>query len=439
MSRRARRAGTSATVLLLAAVVACTSPTGRVASDPRTTAAPSPNPTTAPVTLVVESWRPEDRATWESDILPVFEAQHPNIDVVFAPTSPDDYDREVSERLEANAAGDVIMCRPSDLGLTLFESGQLKALDGDRLRSTFGTKAVGAWTNPATDEAYCSPIASVMHGFLYNETIFDELQVEPPTTTGEFDALLDTITDDGRYHALSIGLHHDRMIGIIGLHTIGPTYWKGEQGHAALLEGTAASSAASTYTSAFAALQTWAPHLPDGAEAIDHAQAQRLFTNGEAAILPAGSWSLSTIDEAKGLKYSAFPPPRLDGVDDCYVTDHIEMAVGINQATPHPDAAAKFVEWTASSEFARLYSEALPGFYPLHRTQLDYTHDVARTIESWRGECETSVRFTSQHNALDSIAMEADLWAASAGVVLGSLKPSEAAELLATHVQRRVD
>ena len=39
------------------------------------------------VTLTIESWRNDDLAIWQDVLIPAFNAEHPNIEVIFAPTA----------------------------------------------------------------------------------------------------------------------------------------------------------------------------------------------------------------------------------------------------------------------------------------------------------------------------------------------------------------
>ena len=39
--------------------------------------------------------------------------------------------------------------------------------------------------------------------------------------------------------------------------------------------------------------------------------------------------------------------------------------MGLNAASPNADAAKQFLEWVGTPEFAELYANALPGFFPL--------------------------------------------------------------------------
>ena len=51
----------------------------------------APEPEAEDVTITIESWRSDDQAIWDEQIIPVFEAAYPHIDVVFAPTTPLEY------------------------------------------------------------------------------------------------------------------------------------------------------------------------------------------------------------------------------------------------------------------------------------------------------------------------------------------------------------
>ena len=76
-------------------------------------------------TLTIESWRTDDLAIWQEQIIPAFEAKNPGIKIVFSPTNPPEYDAALGAKLEAGSAGDLITCRPFDKSLELFKKGQL--------------------------------------------------------------------------------------------------------------------------------------------------------------------------------------------------------------------------------------------------------------------------------------------------------------------------
>src|ERR671919_2415536 len=80
------------------------------------------------VTLVIESWRNDDLAIWEDTILPAFHEQHPDINVTFQPTAPDEYNAALESKLGGGTAGDLITCRPFDVSLGLYEDGHLEEI-----------------------------------------------------------------------------------------------------------------------------------------------------------------------------------------------------------------------------------------------------------------------------------------------------------------------
>ncbi|GAB1482766.1 hypothetical protein MASR2M78_15820 [Treponema sp.] len=57
--------------------------------------------------------------------------------------------------------------------------------------------------------------------------------------------------------------------------------------------------------------------------------------------------------------------------DTYYISDHTDIALGMNAKTSHPEEAKKFLQWMTTPEFATLYANALPGFFPLATSVAD--------------------------------------------------------------------
>ena len=147
------------------------------------------------VTLTIESWRNDDLALWQDKIIPAFEAENPGIKVVFSPSAPTEYNAALNSKLDAGSAGDLITCRPFDASLALFEAGHLVDLDDMEAMSNFSDVAKSAWQTDDGSASFCVPMASVIHGFIYNADAFAELGIEVPTTEDEFFAALDKIKE----------------------------------------------------------------------------------------------------------------------------------------------------------------------------------------------------------------------------------------------------
>lgn len=377
------------------------------------------------VTIVIESWRNDDLAIWQDQIIPAFEAQYPNINVEFQPAAPAEYNGVLNTKLEAGTAGDLITCRPFDASLELFNQGHLASLNDLPGMENFSDVAKSAWQTDDGATTFCVPMASVIHGFMYNVDIFNELGLEVPATVDEFMAVLQTL-EESEYIPLAMGTADQWEAATMGYQNIGPNYWKGEEGRLALLSGEGKYSD-QPYVDTFAALASWAPYLPDGYEAVKYPDAQSLFTLGQAAIYPTGSWEISVFEPMIDFEMGAFPPPVPNEGDTCYISDHTDIALGMNANSANPEAARTFLEWMTSQEFAELYTNQLPGFFTLSSHAIEVENDLAREFLSWRDQCEETIRNSYQILSRGEPNLENELWRLSAEVMNGNVTPEEAA------------
>ena len=381
------------------------------------------------VTLNIESWRNDDLAIWQEQIIPAFEAGHPGIKINFAPSAPAEYNAVLNSKLDAGSAGDLITCRPFDASLELYKKGKLADLSGLGAMGSFSDVAKSAWQTDDGSATFCVPMASVIHGFLYNKDAFDKLGLTVPATEEEFFALLDKIKEDGTYIPMAMGTNDQWEAATMGYQNIGPNYWKGEEGRKALIAGTQKLTDEG-WVQPFRELAKWKDYLGDGFEAQTYPDSQNLFTLGRAAIFPAGSWEISGFNTQVGFKMGAFPPPVPKAGDECYISDHTDIAIGMNAATQHPEEAKVFLEWVGSPEFAQLYANALPGFFSLNSTAVAMQDPVAQEFVSWREKCHPTIRSTYQILSRGTPNLENETWTASANVINGTVTPEEAAAKL---------
>lgn len=381
------------------------------------------------VTLTIESWRNDDLAIWQDTIIPAFEAANPGIKVVFAPTAPAEYNAVLNSKLDAGSAGDLVTCRPFDASLELYKKGQLADLTGLAAMANFSDVAKSAWQTDDGAATFCVPMASVIHGFIYNADAFAELGIAVPATQAEFFAALDKIKADGTYIPMAMGTNDQWEAATMGYNNIGPNYWKGEEGRKALIAGSQKLTD-EPWVAPFRTLAKWKDYLGDGFEAQTYPDSQNLFTLGRAAIYPAGSWEISGFNTQAGFKMGAFPPPVQAAGDTCYISDHTDIALGMNAASPNADAARTFLEWVGSAEFATLYANALPGFFSLNSTAVEMSDPLAQEFVSWRAKCQPTIRSTYQILSRGTPNLENETWNASANVIRGSETPEDAAKRL---------
>ena len=381
------------------------------------------------VTLNIESWRNDDLRLWQDQIIPAFEAANPGIKVNFTPSAPAEYNAVLNSKLDAGSAGDLITCRPFDASLALYEAGHLADLSDLDAMSNFSDVAKSAWQTDDGSATFCVPMASVIHGFIYNKDAFAELGIEVPETEEEFFAALEAIKADGTYIPMAMGTNDQWEAATMGYNNIGPNYWKGEEGRQALINGEQKLTD-EAWTAPYATLARWGEYLGDGYEAQTYPDSQNIFTLGRAAIYPAGSWEVSGFNSLADFEMGAFKPPVQNAGDTCYISDHTDIGIGMNAASANPDAAKTFLAWVASPEFAEIFANALPGFFPLSSAPVEIADPLAAEFVSWREECESTIRSTYQILSRGTPNLENDTWGASVAAIKGTSSPEELGQKL---------
>ncbi len=380
-------------------------------------------------TLTIESWRNDDLKIWQEKIIPAFEASHAGTKVKFTPSAPAEYNAVLNSKLDAGSAGDLITCRPFDASLALYEAGHLvdiSSLDG---MANFSSVAKSGWSTDDASAQFCVPMASVIHGFIYNKDAFSEVGVEVPGTEAEFFAALDKIKADGNYIPMAMGTNDQWEAATMGYNNIGPNYWKGEEGRLALIAGDQKLTD-EAWVAPYRQLAKWGAYLGDGYEAQTYPDSQNIFTLGRAAVYPAGSWEISGFNSLVDFEMGAFNPPVQNAGDDCYISDHTDIAIGLNAASPNAEAAMTFLDWVGSEEFAALYANALPGFFSLSNHDVAMDDPLAQEFVSWRGKCNSSIRSTYQILSRGTPNLENDTWNASVNAIKGTESPEDAGRRL---------
>jgi len=380
-------------------------------------------------TITIESWRNDDLPIWNEKLIPAFEKANPGIKVVFAPSAPTEYNAALNAKLDAGSAGDLITCRPFDASLELYNKGHLADLSSLPGMENFSDVAKSAWQTDDGKASFCVPMASVIHGFIYNKDAFDALGIAVPATEAEFFAALDKIKADGNYIPMAMGTKDLWEAATMGYQNIGPNYWKGEEGRLALIKGEQKLTDPA-WVEPYATLAKWKDYLGDGFEAQSYPDSQNLFTLGRAAIYPAGSWEISGFNTQAQFKMGAFPPPVRNAGDTCYISDHNDIAIGLNPKSANADAAKTFLSWVASPEFATIYANALPGFFSLSSTPVKMDDPLAQEFVSWREKCKPTIRSTYQILSRGTPNLENETWVESANVINGTDTPQVAGEKL---------
>ncbi len=376
--------------------------------------------------LVIESWR-EDGEIWNKQIIPAFNAKYPNINVSYRHTVATDYNSQLKDRLASKSAGDIITCRPFDDSLKLYQAGHLSDLTDMDGMDNFPDFAKSAWQTDDGAETFCMPLASVIHGFFYNKSIFKEVGVNEPKTNAEFFAALDKIKTNGKYTPIAMGTHDKWEAATMGFQNIGPNFWVGEDGRFALLDGEGKLTNPE-YVAVFEQLAQWGPYMGEGYQGRTYNDAIALFGGGKAAIYPAGSWDISSFRTKIDL--GVFKPTVANTDDDCFISDHTDIGIGINTGSSNQKEAMIFLNWMASEEFAGLFTNALPGFFSLSNHFIDVEDPTAKAMIGWRDQCDSTIRNSYQILNRGKPSLELEIWETSVGVINGTMTPQDATKRL---------
>lgn len=376
--------------------------------------------------LTIESWRVDDKALWEEHIIPTFNKTHPDIKIKFAPTAPTEYNASLNTRLSGGTAGDLITCRPFDISLELFTKGQLTDLSQLEGIKNFSDVAKSAWQTDDGKATFCMPMASVIHGFFYNQDIFKELELAVPNTEEEFFAVLEKLKGS-KYTPIALGTNDGWETHQTVYTNIGPNYWKGEEGRKQLVEKKAKLTDPQ-FVAPYTQMAKWSAYMGNGYQSQTYGDSQNLFALGRAAIYPGGSWDIAYFNtNAEGMKYGAFKPPVAKAGDKCYISDHTDIGMGINPASKNVKEAETFLNWLASAEFAELYTNKVSGFFSLSNHSINVTDPVAAEMVSWRKQCDSTIRLNAQVLNRGKDDLETAFWNAGQAVVNVTAKPEEAA------------
>jgi raffinose/stachyose/melibiose transport system substrate-binding protein len=383
-------------------------------------------------TVVLESWRVDDKALWETVLIPAFERKYPGVSVKFSPTAPTEYDTSLAARLGNGTAGDLLACRPFDTSLLLYRRGYLEKLNDKAGMENFAPGALVAWQTDDGKDTFCMPVASVIHGFLYNKKIFKKLNLAVPATEADFFAVLDAVKKHGAYAPIALGTADQWLSSQTVFTNIGPNYWHGEEGRRALIAGKARFTDA-PFVAAFDFEARLAAYLPKNAAAVSYKDSQAQFAEGRAAIFPAGSWDLAWFNQAAGtgagaeLELGVFAPPLQHAGDKCQISDHMDIGIGVNKRSRNKADAYKLIAWLGSQEFADLYTNRVTGFFTLSHHLIAVRDPLAKQMAAWRGSCDSNFRLNAQIMNRGLPNMESELWSVNAQVLNGKLSAADAA------------
>lgn len=375
-------------------------------------------------TVTVGSWRVDDVEQFET-IVATFNEEYPDVEIIFDPTNPPEYNATLRTQLESGTAWDIFYTRSFSTTRQLYEEGFLEPLDDIEGLQSFTEETRAPW---ATDDGtpYSVPLLAVSHGIYYNVDLFNELGLEPPDTWEELLVTAEAVQAAGYVPFANASGDEWTMAEIVFMN-LAPNYIGGYEGRQAYLNGDRCFNDENV-VQAFMAVDDVAPYLPEGQEALAYYDSQQLFLFSEAAMWFGGSWDISFFEsEEPDFEWGVFAVPAPEGMDE-YVTFHMDAGMGLNAASENQEAAKVFLEWLTTDSAAEVIGNELPGFFPTHINAPELTNEYAAEFLALNEGRGVDVRWAWDgllEGQPDGYSL---MQAGAVGIVNGDLTPEQAAD-----------
>ena len=354
----------------------------------------------------------------------VFNAQYPNITLKVQP-SIEEYESILQFQLKNRLAPDFFSLPP--FRRSWFKAGYVEPLgDLPGLQQNFSQPARTPW---ATDEGepYAVPFMADYHAIYYNVELFNKLGLEVPTT---WEALLTTAQaiKEAGYISFANGLKTDWATAELFMN-LAPNFIGGREGRLEYLSGQRCFNDEHA-VAAFQAVADMAPFLPDAPETLSYQASKQLFLQGKAAMFLGSSIEIAHFEsEEPDFKWRVFAIPAPAGQPE-YITYHPEIAIGLNAASKHKKEAKLFLAWLTQPETAELFSNELPGHFPLHQKAPTLRNKHAKAFLDLKKQRGTDIHWASEKLRAGLPDGQSLMLENTLAVVKGEKTPQQAADAL---------
>lgn len=319
--------------------------------------------------LTVWSWRTEDVAAYEK-IFNTYEEAHPGVTVEFKPYKNTEYNTILATGLAEAGGPDVAQLRAYGLLQPLVEAGQLEPLDGkvDGL-DEFPEQVLEGAQGRDDGKTYGVPFAVQTLQVFYNKEIFADNGIDVPTSWDEMVAAAEKLNQAGVTPFATTG-KDVWMLPIV--HDIfgSARYGAGDFEQAVLSGETDFTDP--DYVASLELVGDLAQYFPEDVVGVPYTDAQTLFTTGQAAMYPGGSFELGFFQsQAPDLDLGVFsvPPPPGSPIQEAVVPGFVDGSYGVNAKSKNKEAALELVSWMATEEFGQMFTDELKQINPVPGAQ----------------------------------------------------------------------
>lgn len=345
------------------------------------------------VTLTV--WDQEVRGGQAAQIKQLnkdFQEKYPNVTIKRVSRSFDDLRKTLRLAITNEEAPDVVQANNgrSDMG-QFVAAGLLRSLDGyaeaygwaDRYPES--VRALASYSADGKDfgtgNLYGLPQVGELVGLWYNKAKLDDLGLEVPKTTQEFEAALTKAKQAG-----DLPIQFGNLDGWPGIHDYG--FVQNQFVERTDLRNLGFGREGSSWTSpaneaAAKTFDSWVQqgYFTEDFNGVGYDPAWQNFSQGDGVFLIAGTWLLADLEKAMGSDVGfALPPVGESG--ELAVTGGTGLPFSITDASKHADVGAAYIDFiTSSKAMSEIASE---GNLPVVDTDsADVSGVQAEVFDAW--------------------------------------------------------
>lgn len=295
-------------------------------------------------------WKGEEQAVWEK-IIADFEAANPDIVVDMEILPEDQYYTTLQARVMTGEGLDVFMMNPGSRFASYQKSDPFLDLSDQAFVKDLAESYLPC--GQADGKQCIIPLSKSFVPIFYNKTIFEELDIEVPTTWDDFMAACETIKQAG-YEVFSTGMA-ESYTSTWPFAAIVVEFSENLNLYSDLASGKMKFTDELFYN-ILTPLKEMAGkgYILNGASGTKFDTSLTLFASGKAAMLNTGTWSVGAIQIANpDLDFGVMLYPAPGGNLVAGVAP--AQAVGVYKDAPHKEEALRFLAHVFSKEVMEYY------------------------------------------------------------------------------------
>lgn len=283
-----------------------------------------------------------------------FEEENPGITI--NQISPADSEAVFLTNISTGDIPDIMSVYPAEAAYqNIMEEGIMADMTGEEVLKNAEESAVEL--SKYKGKSYVMPFALSSYGFFCNKAMFEEHNLELPTTYDELLSVAETFKAAGidaiacnDKDTVALGQEAERIIGIIK-NDVYKDFEEVGKGNVSFKDLDYVRTMAET-------MLTIREYGSKDSLAVGREQATSDFINGKYPMFTSGTWGLSAIMKAApdmDVEMIPIPNPYKNG--ETTIPINVDIAIGYWSETKHPEEALKFIEFLARPEVNQILAD----------------------------------------------------------------------------------